>query len=244
MERDPRRKGKASLSIPDQLIDLQHLDLEFEQLNKQAESLRAAVTDDHEVRGLTSLHNATVQRVKDHQLRSRELEREIDADLAKIKSEEAKLYSTNIKTSKDADAVQKEIAYRKSRQREHEDLVLVEMEELERHTADRDRIATELASATAKHAKNVGEWSGHLSEIEAKIQTLHADREKRVGAISPEAFRQYERLRERKGGIAIAQLQGSMCGACRMTIPLNQIQKARLGMLLCDNCGRILYVGH
>jgi predicted nucleic acid-binding Zn-ribbon protein len=54
----------------------------------------------------------------------------------------------------------------------------------------------------------------------------------------------YETLRETRHGIAVGTLEGSMCGACRVTLPAGKVAALEAGPDIgaCPSCGRILVV--
>jgi hypothetical protein len=66
-----------------------------------------------------------------------------------------------------------------------------------------------------------------------------------VAEIAPELTRRYERLRERKEGLAVAQvLSNGICEGCHVKIPdrLYADLQETSDLRTCEECGRILYV--
>ena len=232
------------MSLVDQLFALQQVDLETDRLIKQASELRAAIEDDHIVKDLERLVHQEAATIRQHQLRSRTLEGEIESTTEHLKKEERRLYSSNVRDKKGADAVQREIDTAKTQQREQEDLLLVEMEALEEHTNEDRRLRAALAEATATRSHELATWKQQLEGVEAELTALRQKRTEMIAPISQASLLQYEKLRERKGGRAVAQVQGTTCGVCRVTIPTQLLKKAHISAQFCDNCGRILYAGH
>lgn len=68
-------------------------------------------------------------------------------------------------------------------------------------------------------------------------------REEALKTISADFLEQYEYLRGRKNGIAVAKLEEDSCGACHMQLPSGIVSHVRRGgeMVNCTACGRILY---
>ena len=81
--------------------------------------------------------------------------------------------------------------------------------------------------------------------MEDELTSLHAKREAQVAEIAPELMRRYERLRERKDGLAVAQvLNHGICEGCHVKIPdrLYADLQETGDLRTCEECGRILYV--
>ncbi len=53
---------------------------------------------------------------------------------------------------------------------------------------------------------------------------------------------EYEQLRKRKRGVAVARLQEDVCGVCNMQVPVGLVGTVRYGddLIYCPSCGRIL----
>ena len=80
-------------------------------------------------------------------------------------------------------------------------------------------------------------------EIEAKRAELIRKKEALCPEIPPEQMRLYSALANKKGGIALSPVRGDFCALCHMRIRpqmLNEIRD-RAALILCENCGRILY---
>ena len=88
---------------------------------------------------------------------------------------------------------------------------------------------------------------GHLLEEEKKMKRnyliLKKRREAAALAMDAESLTEYERLRKRKGGVAVATIAGENCEACGVKLPTGVISAARSqqGLAICTSCGRILY---
>lgn len=223
------------------LYALQQLDLEIDHVAQQCRTLRASLADDHAVRQAEEAAAHESKTLRDHQLRLRELEGESEANTAKLKREEARLYSSNVRTAKDMGAVQREIDHAKHRQAEIEDALLVEMEAVDEHQKTLAALQQSLAALQERRSRDVAAWTAQLAEDERRLGVLKGERASAAAPIPPAQLQQYEQLRARKGGRAIALLEGNACGACRVTLPMSLVQRARTSAQVCDNCGRLLY---
>lgn len=223
------------------LYALQQLDLEIDQLAEQCRTLRANLADDHAVRQAAQRVEQASGALRDHQLRARGLEGESEEITAKLKREETRLYSSNVRSAKDMDAVQREIDHAKRHLAEIEDGLLVEMEAVDEHQETLAELQGSLAGLRERRDRDVAAWSAQLADDERRLGGLKGERSSAAAAVATAQLHQYEQLRARKGGRAIALVHGNACGACRVTLPMSLVQRARSSAQVCDNCGRLLY---
>ncbi len=80
--------------------------------------------------------------------------------------------------------------------------------------------------------------------IEAELREEQVRRAEAAEGLPDDLMAEYGRLRGRSGGIGVARLAGSQCGACHLT--LSAVEVARIKKLPadavahCEECGRIL----
>ena len=225
------------------LYALQQIDLAIEQAVKQRDALRTWIADDHAVREATSAASRESQSLKEHELKLRELEGDTESNSVVLQREEGKLYGGNVRSMKGMDAVQHEIDHAKRLQHELEDALLTEMEVVEQITKRLEQLQSSLDLARGQRERDLATWKAELASEESRLTDLRQQRGDRAASVPEALLKQYEQLRARKGGRALAPLQGTMCGACRVTLPMSAVQSARTGTQLCDNCGRLLYTG-
>ena len=70
-------------------------------------------------------------------------------------------------------------------------------------------------------------------------------RDVQKGKVNPRSLHIYETVRQKRGGGAVARIQGGACGGCRIALPDALRRRAFSTELLaqCPNCERILYIG-
>jgi len=92
-------------------------------------------------------------------------------------------------------------------------------------------------------------WSEKKASLEKEqerlvqhARILKAKREQLVATLSPADVAQYESMRKKHGGVAIARLEGRNCGGCGASLPTAVVQKVREEQAIrCPICGRLLY---
>lgn len=146
--------------------------------------------------------------------------------------------------AKDLQALQSEMELLERRQSDLEDVQLEAMERLE--TAETAK--TEVVAKRDNLAKRVRELT-HQRDVEFRaiddeIAATQAERAESADGLDAALLALYERLRDSKGGIGAAQLQGSTCLGCHMTLNAADVQaihsSAPEQISRCEECGRIL----
>jgi predicted nucleic acid-binding Zn-ribbon protein len=119
---------------------------------------------------------------------------------------------------------------------------LLKMEEL---TAAVEAARAALADSDNKWKANQAELIGEETKLKKLFVQCKRQRETLAAALGADLPR-YEDLRQRKGGVAVAALEGTMCAACHVQVPTGVASSARHehgAPVLCPSCGRILYAG-
>ncbi|MFH1258800.1 MAG: C4-type zinc ribbon domain-containing protein [Elusimicrobiota bacterium] len=164
---------------------------------------------------------------KDEQIRKHQ------AELSVIKSNEAyrALLSEIEKSKKEKDSA--------------EEVILFLMEELDEITAKLKAEEQRLKEEQANVAEKKSRLENDLQRLTADFSVEEEKRKILAGKISATLLARYEMIRKSKGkgGIALAVVEGEVCGGCRRSLPHNLINEARKGkdLVYCENCSRILY---
>src|SRR5206468_3122644 len=79
--------------------------------------------------------------------------------------------------------------------------------------------------------------------IESDLARLTAERAAQSKLIDARSLALYEQLLKGRRGVAVAQMAGSICGAChvRLRPAVEQQIRRNDGLIQCDSCQRILY---
>jgi predicted nucleic acid-binding Zn-ribbon protein len=229
------------------LLDLQELDISIDQLRHrranlaQRAELKKLAAD--AVAAATAIRPVTEQRAALHKEEKR-LEDDAAAVDAKATSEDKRLYSGTVTSPRELQAIQEEIESLKRRQRELEDRALelmVEIEPLdtaiaEADTAQRDRDAQ---VAAVNDQLTIAE-----AEIDVELDAAGRKRSAIVDEFDAKVVAQYDALRQRLGGVAVARLEQGSCRGCHLklsSVDFDRIKKEPPDAIVhCEQCGRIL----
>lgn len=175
----------------------------------------------------------------------RKLEREIEQYRTRMAKEQERLYGGGITNAKEMQSVEAEIEATQKRIDEREDQLLEAMEEAE-----------DLATRIEEAARTAEQTRAEITELEAErdeaAQQLLAERAELDVArdelreqLGGAALEQYDEVRERiPAGVAVGELSGRSCTACRIDLPHAEVNELRDGdpLTTCPNCQRLLVV--
>lgn len=229
-----------------QLLDVQALDTTLDQLAHRAANLpeRARLAEVEDQLGALRRDVAAVESERHGLVKEQtRLEDEIASVEERIAAADRQLYSGG-SDLKQLQALQDEIGSLKRRVSSLEDEELELLEQLEPLDA---RLAELVAAQGDLDAEAIAATAS-LAEGEAEIDRERADvvarRAELVAAIDPGALAEYEQVRGRLGGVAVARLEHGSCGACHMR--LSAVEHDRILHLpadepvRCEDCGRFL----
>jgi hypothetical protein len=165
----------------------------------------------------------------------------------KIDHEQAKVLSGEVTNPKELQNLTKEIAALGRRKEAIEREALELMEKAEAGEAQQARVTAALTEGAAKEAELIERFKERGGELQREVERLRAERGLLVGRLSPSVAKRYESVRAAKHGIAVGELDGDLCTACRTRLPAGSAQSINSGpeVAECPNCRRILIVrGH
>jgi predicted nucleic acid-binding Zn-ribbon protein len=230
------------------LLTLQEHDLALDRLRHRRATLpaRTTVAEAETEIATVDAESALLRSPLGELARNQErLEDEAQALAEQAKAADRKLYSGEVSSPRELQALQADIEQLKRHQRTVEERALEVMEEREpldaqMHAllATREERSADLATARAGLAEAEGEVDGEIA-IEQGLRDTAAT------AIDAPLLVLYERCRTNApSGIGAARLVGHTCQGCHLTIPATEVdalRKAPPGTVAhCDNCGAIL----
>ncbi len=224
------------------LIHLQELDLAAERVRRRIEDIPGAIAalDDR-----LSERTAAVAAVKAKIDASQTARREIDKELAVVQGRLSKFKGQlmEVKTNKEYQAMQHEIAAAEQGVREHEDRLLDRMEEQETLAAELKASDAALKSEQAEVAGEKKSIEAERGEIERKLEQLTSDRAALAAQISRPAIALFEQLAKHRKGVALSEARAGGCTQCHVRLRPQVFNEVRRNdaLIQCDSCSRILF---
>lgn len=156
-----------------------------------------------------------------------------------------RLYDGSAKIApNDAMAMTQEVRHLKERQSKFEDEELEIMEQLEVAGAVVAPLQQQAEAMATKLQLAQSEIGVGQTQIEAELEGLRAIRVTVMQNIPNSLLDEYEKLRKRLGGVAVAPLAGNSCGGCHISMAATEVaayKKAPGSALLhCEECDRLL----
>jgi predicted nucleic acid-binding Zn-ribbon protein len=157
---------------------------------------------------------------------------------------EKRMYSGEVSSPRELQAMQTDVEQLKRHQRtiENRELELMEAREPLEGTV------AELEQQRASVATEVERLTTTLADAEAGIiaemQQERAARDEIAAGIDAALVREYERCRAQAKGAGVARLLGTTCQGCHLSIPAIEAEQIKRSggqpLAHCDNCGAIL----
>lgn len=229
------------MSQPQLLYQLQQIDTEFQEKRQRLGEVLRAQKETEELLAARKQMETAVATLRRWQSRHKTLTLELQSVTDKAKRSEQRLYSGSVKNPKELADLEHEIAALGRRRAALEDDILEAMLEIESAQTEHDQAAAQLTAVTAQWEKSQASLKKEQHELALRLNALNEQRQHHLPRLAPERLAEYEQLRQKKGGLAVAGLQQTMCLGCRLTVPANKVKEAQEGRLVyCPSCGRLI----
>lgn len=186
--------------------------------------------------------DALAAKLKEIQLRQKQKEGELSEKETLIRKYDSQL--SQVKTNKEYSAVQQEISSLKADRSILEDQILSLLEEGDAVQQGVRQERERLSQVEKETLEKKEELAGQEQTLKVSLAALTEKRNQIVSGVSPEARELYDKIIERKEGLALVPVEGEACGACRMEIRPQLLNEIRLkeALVVCEICSRILYL--
>ena len=237
----------ASAHEQAELLAVQALDTKLLQLaHKRANIAQIREVQDLEVTvgSLDMRIVAATTEASDLELAVRKAESDVDQVVQRALKDQQRLDSGAVSSPKELESLQHEIASLAARQSELEEVELEIMERLEETREVVDQLKTEQAQAIESMASATALRDEQMSEIDAEVATIQAERESLAAPLSTELLDLYNKIRTDFGGVGAALLQRGACQGCRIAMDMTELDRIRNTsvetVVRCGECRRIL----
>ena len=227
-----------------QLYDLQELDLEIDQCRQLISSGEGQIGDRVELDALSQEVESRRALLQEQRLEQRSRDLDAEAVRKKLRDVEGKLYSGTITNLRELEGFEKEATILRGQLQDLDDRLLESMMALEEAQEQFHSLEEGSTKAEQGWQSRQKELAAQLKRLGKTLTALDARRNEFITTVGQQELDLYERLRQSKHGLAIAKVERGLCRGCRMALPTHQLQRARAGRetVLCNSCGRILYV--
>ena len=230
------------LEIVEKLLVLQDCDRRIARLRGEL----ARIEPERQTLGAKAATAKTAVETSKHRVRQLETERkelELEVESKKREIERYSLQQFETRRNEEYRALQHEIDARKQTILKVEDQELDLMEQVELVQKEIGA-ATQAAVETGKLVENEVAVLGAREEtLKKELAELEARRGDLASSVEESTRVRYERLFKFKGDNVVVGVQHGVCGGCHMRLPPQLMVhcQAQQEIVMCPNCGRILY---
>ncbi len=226
----------------EKLIHLQRLDSEIRQVNLFLENTPPLIEEiDKKIEKSSKLAAAAKEKLVENQKKRRDLEAEVKVIKAQVAKYKRQL--NEVKTNKEYSAMLKEIEESERKADNLEEEIIAEMLRADEIEAEIKEANRRFAEAKEKFSQEKEAIFLKKKELEEKARQLDQDRQELLPQIPADQVALYLRISNKKSGIALSPVMDDFCAMCHMRIRpqiLNELRDTGK-LILCENCGRILY---
>lgn len=187
----------------------------------------------------------TVERLKKRRAEAEMERRRAQADLVEHRDRLRKYQAQlrNVQNSREYGAVLNEIDGVEKLVRGAEDRILAldqELGSVARDLAGREEI---LPLETEQHEERLKDWRATQRGINEELASAQEEIARLEAAMHPRDRAEFQRLMDKKSGLAVVLAVGGSCSACHVKIRPAALQALKAGreIIYCDSCKRILY---
>ena len=224
------------------LIALQNLDWDIRTLALHKQDLPAGLREAEEAIAITrQAWEETKQQLEGLQTQQRQL----DDDMALLNEgiTRSRQRLMEIKDNFEYKAMLREIAFKEDRKDQKDTEILRLMDSLEELRTALQAQEETVARLEREFQGRQAEINSELDDISSKLEDMAAQRQGLLQAIPKALLKKYDFIRERRNGIAIAEVRQGVCQVCHMNIPPQQFIELQRDeeILACPHCQRIIY---
>jgi predicted nucleic acid-binding Zn-ribbon protein len=235
------------VSALEPLLDLQERDLALDRIRHKLATLpeRAQVASTEARVAELQVAVAALRAQRDDVARDeKRFEDEATSLGEQAAAAEAKLYSGEVVSPRELQALQADIAQLKRHQKSVEDRQLGFMEQREPLEAQLTERDAEVAALEGELETQRAALATAEQKLADELGTEETARAQIASGIDGDLLDVYDRCREKSNGVGAARLVGMTCQGCHLSIPATEaerIRKAPPGTVEhCDNCSTIL----
>ena len=178
---------------------------------------------------------------------SKSSQRGREVELAVVEEKIARLESRRdtLRTEREADALQNELAAATSEKSVLEEEILLLMDELESKNTILAKVEREAEEIGRQSESDIAMLEERIRRFTAQMDEHQARFEEGLSGLSASVRPKFVKLTGTANGKAIVRIDGEICEGCRVKVPFHlagEVSK-RDRVISCSNCGRFLYSG-
>jgi predicted nucleic acid-binding Zn-ribbon protein len=226
----------------EKLIALQQLNTEMSQFDQKIADKQQELTErEKSILDKEAEANEFRETAQMHVQSQRDIKAAHEDAGTRIKERQNKMMQ--VQTSREHQALLKEIEDAKRMIKETEEQLLQAMEQAEQAEAKAVELENICNGEKELLAEETARVEGEVKKLNTRRKTVFNKRNKLSKTIHGSRMKRYDKLLKKRNGIAVVQVIDGVCQGCFMAIPPQQFNEIRKGeqMLSCPTCQRMLY---
>ncbi|MBM9537311.1 zinc ribbon domain-containing protein [Desulfobulbus alkaliphilus] len=176
-------------------------------------------------------------------LNQKQLETKAEHDDAGARVKDRQNKMMLVQTSREHQALLKEIEENKRLLKETEDRILQFLEQIEQLEKEIVTLENLCAGEQQLLAEDTSTVEKEIKRIEVSKKSVVSQREKQAADLQANYLKRYNMLLDKRDGLAVVPVNDGVCQGCYIALPPQQVNDVRKGdkINLCPTCQRILY---
>jgi predicted nucleic acid-binding Zn-ribbon protein len=227
------------------MYELQKVDLTWAKVRRRLLEIQKFLGESSELIAAREQVQQTEDELQSWQSKQQDAELESRSLAERIESADKQLMSGEIHIPKELEALQASAeALRRQRSLVEDSAVeaMMHVDELKALAEEqRDKVAT--LEETWSSSQDV--LRAEETKMKRNYVVLKRKRASVAAELPPSLLAKYENMRKRRGGVAVAPVRDTECGACHVSLPTGVISALRGDLddlVLCTSCGRYLFL--
>ncbi len=186
-----------------------------------------------------------VQEAKDKLAQNQKRRRDLEAEVQDLKGKitKYKRQLNEVRTNKEYSSLLKEIEETQVKIDTHEEEIIGEMlaaDDIEKDIKLADQKAEQIQKELTKQKEAILKKKKEMEDEKASLQRK---KEELLPKVPSDKLNLYNQISAKKNGIVLSPLWDEFCSMCHMRIRPQMVNELLAGnkIILCENCGRILY---
>ena len=224
------------------LISLQAIDSEIAGFDSSIAKHQSAITG-RETSIAEKETSIATYRHKIELLNQKQRETKAEHDDAGIRVKDRQNKMMQVQTSREHQALLKEIEEGKKVLKETEERILQFLEQIEQLEKDVNELENLCTGEQQLLQEAIDAVEKEIKRIEGSKKQVVAQRDKEAATLQPPYLKRYSMLLNKRDGLAVVAITDNVCQGCYMTLPPQQVIEVRKAdkLNLCPTCQRILY---
>jgi predicted nucleic acid-binding Zn-ribbon protein len=230
------------MSLAKRVFELQQVEQLIQSGQRQQEEIQGKITRNEAFEQASDNLSVAEKGLAGLEKQYKELDAEAETLRAQIKQVNDKLYGGKIKNPKELQGYEQEGNMLKANLSKKDDTLLELMEKTEAGKIAIRKLKEVHKSAATAWQEEKGELQVQADKLQLDLAALEDKRKEILNSVDRDTLSVYQGIRARKGQ-AVVKVEQGRCLGCRVTLSISELHHVRgNAIVLCDNCGRILYL--